>query len=168
MDYQKIIKRQLGREPDNLGGVARYCPSGKPAVLLTLPYSRQQGVFPTTYWLSCPYLVKEVSRLEDEGLIKSLTSRLNSDTEFKKALDNAHERYAKKRFSLLSDDYLEELNKESPSILQILRHSGIGGIRNKGIKCLHAHLADYLVGAQNPVGEAIWQSLGWPDNCNIC
>ena len=55
-----LIKKQLGRSPDNLLGIARYCPFGSPAVLVVKPYSKKGIVFPTTYWLSCPYLVKEV------------------------------------------------------------------------------------------------------------
>ncbi|MDI3547998.1 MAG: uncharacterized protein PWR10_1650 [Halanaerobiales bacterium] len=166
---REIIANQLGREADNLGGIARYCPRGKPAVLLTLPYSKEKWVFPTTYWLSCPYLVKEVSRLEDEGLIGELTQLLKTDEGFRLKLEKAHKRYARKRFSHLKEEDIEALKGESPAILEVLRESGVGGIREKaGIKCLHTHLADFLVEGENPVGEVVWQRLSWPEDCTIC
>lgn len=166
---KKIIEYQLGREAENLGGIVKYCPYNKPALLLTLPYNDSGGVFPTTYWLSCPYLVKEVSRLEDQGLISTLTLRLKSDEKFRKELEKAHLAYAEKRRSLLGAKDIKILEENNPGILKVLTLSGVGGIRDKmGIKCLHTHLADFLAGGLNPVGKFVWKELGWPDSCHIC
>lgn len=167
-EEMEIIKYQLGREPENIGGIAVFCPFEKPAVLLTLPYSREYGVFPTIYWLSCPYLVKEVSRLEDKGLIRKYTVMLEKDCSMKERLMAAHQDYGVVRMKLLSDVSKRYL-VDKKSILEVLSDSGIGGIRDrKGIKCLHTHLADYLVKEKNPVGEQVWKELAWPKDCHVC
>ncbi|NLM97497.1 MAG: DUF501 domain-containing protein [Halanaerobiaceae bacterium] len=167
-EEREIIKYQLGREAENIGGIALYCPFGKPAVLLTLPYSKEYGVFPTTYWLSCPYLVKEVSRLEEKGLIREFTEMLEKDDVLKERLLAAHQDYAVERMKLLEDEDRKQL-ADKKAILEVLSGSGIGGIRDmKGIKCLHTHLADYLARKKNPVGEVIWKKLSWPEDCHIC
>ena len=164
-----IIKFQLGREPHNLMGIARYCPFDKPAVIITNPYSKEYGVFPTTYWLSCPYLVKQVARLEDKGIICELSERLQYDTEFNKKMEQAHDKYCKHRMELLNNNSSEKAADISSDIIKVLQESGVGGIRDKrGIKCLHTHLADYLVNGQNPVGKLVWEKLDWPEKCNIC
>ena len=160
----EIIKKQIGRKPDNLLKVAKKCPFSYPAVLLVKPYENSI-VFPTTYWLSCPYLVKEVSKIEDKGLIEDLTKRLKYDEEFRVSLQKAHKYYAKERL-----EYLEEEPENLPEgIKNVLTNSGVGGIIDKeGIKCLHTHLADYLINEFNPVGEIVFSKVDWPDNCNIC
>ena len=160
----RIIKEQLGREPLNLLGIAKTCPFNKPSVLITNPYENGR-VFPTTYWLSCPYLVKEVSRIEDQGLIKKLTSQLKQDKVFKNKLESAHRYYAQKRLSYLNRD-LKELPED---IRKVLACSGVGGIRDKeGIKCLHTHLADFMVNKINPVGKMVYNMVDWPTECEHC
>lgn len=164
----EIIKKQLGREPNNLGGVVYYCPFGKPAVIKTLPYS-DQHVFPTLYWLSCPHLVREVSRLEEAGLIKELTTRLKEDQSFRREVEVAHQNYAKKRSALLTAADISKIKKKSPGILKVLKEAGVGGIMEKeGIKCLHTHLADFLATGSNPVGELLWKLVNWPVECEEC
>jgi hypothetical protein len=39
---------------------------------------------------------------------------------------------------------------------------GVGGTR-VGVKCLHAHLANYLVGAIDPVGELVARAVDVPE-----
>jgi len=88
-DYN-IIKKQLGREPENLAGIARRCPFSYPAVIVTNPYDKNNGVFPTTYWLSCPYFVEKVYKLEDKGLLASLTQRMQKDDKLRGKIYQAH------------------------------------------------------------------------------
>ena len=163
------IEYQLGRKADNLLGIAVSCPFNKPAVLLTEPYSEEKGVFPTLYWLSCPYLVKEVARLEDQGFVKKYSLLVKEDRAFREALVRSHQEYARQRMDLLAAEVKEKLKATSPAIYQVLRDSGVGGIQNlEGIKCLHVHLADYLVNKKNPIGEKVWDLLDWPPDCHIC
>ena len=71
LDLQ-LIEKQLGRRPRGVVGVGLRCPAGYPRVIVTKPVVEPGQVFPTTYWLTCPHLVKEVSRLESQGLVGNL------------------------------------------------------------------------------------------------
>ena len=56
-------------------------------------------------------------------------------------IEAAHARYAEERDALIDPDH----RGPRPS-------GGVGGTR-RGVKCLHAHLAWWLTGADDPVGE---------------
>ena len=163
-----IIKKQLNRYPENIMGIAKRCSWNNPVVIVTHPFDEDKGVFPTTLWLSCPFLVKEISRLEDRGLIQELTAKIKQDQNFKKRLKKAHKVYAEKRFNLLEEKMIKKIKKISPDILKVIKSSGVAGIRDKeGIKCLHGHLADYLVNKINPVGKIVKDKLPSLSSCDI-
>ena len=71
------IKRRLvsmrGRifDPTIAIGIAKYCKWGKPQVLLCAPLYRMKP-FPTTFWLSCPFLAMRCSKLEASGGVREL------------------------------------------------------------------------------------------------
>lgn len=158
------VTRQLGRQPRNLVGVAARCPAGAPRVIVTHPVIYHDGVFPevfpTLYWLSCPRLVKEISRMEGAGAIEEIQELILDDPEPKKALEDEHEMYAKQRMALVKDVTLHSLEDDYPTQYEVLVHSGVGGIMDQGIKCLHTHFADYLVNGTNPVGKIVAGRLG--------
>ena len=158
LDLQ-LIEKQLGRRPRGVVGVGLRCPAGYPRVIVTKPVVEPGQVFPTTYWLTCPHLVKEVSRLESQGLVGELTERALHDADFARELVEAHEEYKAARQALLSPEEWETLKKEYPEQYASLQESGIAGIKNPGVKCLHAHLAHYLVGGRNPVGRIVWELI---------
>jgi len=169
MDDHKIVEIQLDREINNFIKTAHYCPFGYPAVITVAPFINEI-VAPTIYWLSCPYLNYEVDRLEAEtDLISELGNKLRSNSEFKMSMEAAHRRYAEKRLHLLSKKELEKARIVSEDLYKMLIESGVGGIREKeGIKCLHTHLADFLVANSNPVGKIVFSRVDWPKNCKIC
>ncbi|TDP88830.1 hypothetical protein C7957_13018 [Halanaerobium saccharolyticum] len=169
MDDHKIIELQLDRKIDNFLETALYCPFGFPAVITVKPFTNNTAA-PTIYWLSCPYLNYEVDRLEAESnLISELGKKLKSDAEFKALMEVAHQRYAEKRKQLLSAAELQKAREVSEDLYRMLVESGVGGIREKeGIKCLHTHLADFLVEKSNPAGEVVFNKIDWPENCKIC
>jgi hypothetical protein len=76
-----------------------------------------------------------VSRLESVGGVKQAEASVDRE-----ALEAAHARYAAERDRELPVGHLGPL----PS-------GGVGGTR-RGVKCLHAHLAWYLAGGEDPVG----------------
>ena len=159
------ISSQLGRTPQGSYQIVIKCPWGYPVVLKTHPH--EGGIFPTLYWLSCPYLVKAVSRLEATGLVGKYDERLTEDNSFRQALEVAHLAYAKERSQYVASDV-----NLLPEIKQKLIESGIGGSENReGVKCLHMHLAHYLATGENPIGKEVWAELSpWqaedcPQNC---
>ncbi|MFW5996249.1 MAG: DUF501 domain-containing protein [Halanaerobiaceae bacterium] len=162
---KNIIKNQLNREPNNVLEVVVYCPRGLPAVVLTAPFGDEgKTINPTIFWLTCPFLIKEISRLEDQGYIRELTERLHLDNDFRDKVEQAHRNYADRRMELIPERSLVLAQKISEDILTVLRESGVGGIRDKGgIKCLHTHYADYLARGDNPIGEIVHGLVSWPD-----
>lgn len=159
-DYE-VVRRQIGREPRGMIGVSRRCRFGCPQVVVTEPlyYSDPSStplLFPTTYWLSCPHLCRSVSTLESRALIGAFRKRVQADPDFAARLKARHEQYAKDRVSMVDANELERLEASHPNIHGRLVKLGIGGIEDfRGVKCLHLHLADYLSGGNNPVGEEV-------------
>lgn len=164
----KIIEKQIDRKPEGMVEVTVECPFGYPAVIKVYPFFNGR-VFPTTYWLTCPYLQKEISVLEDKGWITKMQKIVDNDKAVAQALKSSHEDYAKERFGMLDSREKEKMKEISDDIYKTLKKSGIGGVKDKkGIKCLHTHVADFLVNRDNPIGKKVFQKIKWPKTCNIC
>lgn len=167
-DIVTIIEKQIDRKPEGMVEVSKECPFEYPAVIKVYPFFYGR-VFPTTYWLTCPYLQKEISVLEDKGWITKMQEVVNTDEEIAQTLKKAHEVYAKERFEMLDATEKKKMREISDDIYETLKNSGIGGVKDKkGIKCLHTHVADYLVHKINPIGKRVLQEINWPKICNIC
>src|SRR5438067_10082688 len=89
MDEQAIVERQLGRAPRAFRRVVAHCRYGLPAVTEQDPYDRAGDPFPTTYYLTCRYLVAAVSRLEAEGGVERWSKRATSDPTLRESLAEA-------------------------------------------------------------------------------
>jgi hypothetical protein len=100
---------------------------------------------PTLYWLIDPEIHDAVSRLEGDGGVHRFEDQVDADE-----LAATHRAYEARR-------------KE-----RVVRHDlvqasgGVGGTR-VGIKCLHAHLANFLTGANDPVGALVAEHVGLPE-----
>jgi exopolyphosphatase / guanosine-5'-triphosphate,3'-diphosphate pyrophosphatase len=110
---------------------------GTPAVIENEPHLRDGTPMPTLYWLVDPHVHEAVSRLESEGGVHRFEDLVDPA-----ALADAHESYARRRASRVQRHDLV-----APS-------GGVGGTR-QGVKCLHAHLANFLAGYRDPVGELV-------------
>lgn len=164
-----LVARQLGRKPQGAFSVVARCCYGKPQVIANQPLLKVQGevhVFPTLYWLTCPYLKKAVGRLEGAGYIAQFQEKLRADRVFGQQLRLAHTQYAHARMAQL-DPISVALLAERGDQLQVAMESGIAGSRGQeGIKCLHAHLAHFLAGGSNPIGEQVLRQLGGRSFCD--
>ncbi len=162
----EVIRWQIGRYPRGVVAIARDCPHGYPQVTVNYPLIKGNGfeVFPTLFWLTCPYLVREVGKLEARGMVKELEGRLARDAELLSEYLRAHEGYRRERISLLSSEDREFL-KEVGAWDSV--ETGIAGLGNRSrIKCLHAQLAHYLARGTNPIGRIVaglLPSLHCPD-----
>jgi uncharacterized protein len=103
--------------------------------------------FPTLYWLTCPILLKRVSRLESEGFMNELNDRLGREQDMRGRLTASIERMIARR------DSHEVLDDPG---------SPPGGGPDK-VKCLHAHVAIELVQNDDPAGSIALALSGWPD-----
>lgn len=129
-----LVTELLGRPPQGRCEVAVRARDGGPVVIENAPNLDDGTPMPTLYWLVGRSEREAVSRLEAAGGVKEAAHCLDA-TE----VSAAHERYAKERDARCSSAY-----EHRPS-------GGVGGTRH-GVKCLHAHLAWYLAGGEDPVG----------------
>ena len=131
--------------------MARRCHLGVPMVIENAPRLEYGSPFPTLFWLTCPILVRRVSKLESDGRMAQMTERLRDDG-LRARLEDAIERYVTRRdgHELLSD-------AGAPP----------GGGPDR-VKCLHAHVAHELADGPNPVGAATMAEVGWPDCVAPC
>jgi hypothetical protein len=143
---RQLVERQLGRPPRAFRGVVKRCPFGAPAVTEQRPFDEGGRPFPTTYWLTCPNLVAEISRLEAAGGVERWSRAVRDDSELGRSLAEAE---AEQR----------ALRPELPA--------GIGGAKRGGsLKCLHAHAAFALARPGYELGDRILGEVSrlWPDD----
>ena len=99
---------------------------------------------PTLLWLVDPVLHEAVSRIEGGGGVHRFEDLVDADD-----LRRTHDDYARRR-------------REATVSTELAQPSGgVGGTR-VGVKCLHAHLANFLAGYDDPVGELVARDLDLP------
>jgi uncharacterized protein len=155
-----VIERQLGREPRTLRRVAVRCPFGAPAVTEQSPYGAGGEPFPTTYYLTCRYLVAAVSRVEAGGGVERWSAATRREPGLAASLAAGDEDQRRLRRELAGD----ETGRDGGASLDY----GIGGSRRGGtLKCLHAHVAFALARPGYELGERILAEVEhrWPEQC---
>ena len=139
----ETVAALLGREPTGEFEVVVRTERGSPAVIANAPFLFDGTPMPTRFWLVDPDLRDAVSRIESTGGVRQAEAEVGLDR-----IMAVHARYADERDALIPDDH----SGPRPS-------GGVGGTR-VGVKCLHAHLAWWLTGADDPVGEWTAQRIG--------
>ena len=160
MDDRAVVEQQLGRAPRAFLRVAVRCPFGAPAVTLQAPYDSAGDPFPTTFYLTCRYLVAAVARIEAAGGIERWSKRAISDPRYAESLAEATSEQRALRRELAAG----EVGQEDGASLDL----GIGGTANPSrLKCLHAHAAFALARPGYELGEAMLAEIEpmWPDRC---
>jgi len=143
LDDTAQVTDLLGRAPAGAFEVVVRAEDGTPAVIANAPFLADGTPMPTRYWLCDKHLREVVSRLESSGGVRMAEAAIPEDR-----IAAAHETYAAERDALIDPGY----SGPRPS-------GGVGGTR-KGVKCLHAHLAWWLTGADDPVGEWTARQIG--------
>ena len=138
-----MVARLLGREPEAAFTVAVRRADGSPVVIVNAPLLDDGRPMPTRYWLVDPELRDAVSRLEAAGGVRQAEAATEPED-----LARAHAAYAAERDAALAPGH----RGPRPS-------GGVGGTRT-GVKCLHAHLAWFLAGGDDPVGRFTAARLG--------
>jgi hypothetical protein len=144
VDDRELVERQLGRPPRAFRRVAVRCPFGSPAVTEQAPIDADGRPFPTQFWLTCPYLVAGLARVEAAGGVERWTSAAASDGELRESLARAH----------------AEQQGLRPEL-----QGGVGGAGRTGsLKCLHAHGAFALARPGYTLGDLILADAAplWP------
>jgi hypothetical protein len=140
VDDRDVVSRQLGRPARPFRRVAVRCAHGFPAVTEQDPYTDGGRPFPTTYYLTCPWLVSALARVEAEGGVSRWSEAARSDPELRASRDRAD----------------AEQRRLRPEL-----DLGIAGTRTPGgLKCLHAHAAFALARPGYELGERIVAEAG--------
>ena len=160
MDDQAVVSWQLGRPARPFAGVAVRCRYGFPAVTEQPPFGPDGRPFPTTYYLTCPWLVPAIARLEAAGGVERWTRAAADDPELRRSVEHATEEQRAVRRELAAG----EVGTDGGDSLSL----GIGGAsRPARLKCLHAHVAFALARPGYDLGDRILAEVEplWPDSC---
>ena len=121
--------------------------SASPAVTEQAPFDASGSPFPTQFYVTCPFLVAAISRLEAAGGVERWTRAAEDDAVLARSLDDAN----------------AEQRRIRPEL-----DAGIGGSTRTGsLKCLHAHAAFALARPGYELGDRILAELPalWPESC---
>ena len=133
-DDLAVVERQLGRAPRAFRRVAVRCPFGLPAVTEQRPFDDDGEPFPTQFWLTCPHLVAQISRLEAGGGRRALDARRPRTTPSCARASRRPRRAARAAAGASRRDR--------------------GSSRTGSLKCLHAHAAFALARPGYELGDA--------------
>jgi uncharacterized protein len=133
---REAVRRQLGREPRPFRVAAR-CPFGLPSVI----ENERARNMPTSFWVTCPSLVADISRVESTGGVREAGKAVGAEA-------------------------VEEIHDEH----RALYGTRVAGVREGGnVKCLHAFTALELAGAvPNVVAEWTLERLESPYPESAC
>jgi uncharacterized protein len=137
------VAEALGRTPQAEFDVVVRDALDRPAVIRNAPFLADGTPMPTRYWLVDARLCSTVGRLEASGGVHEAEDEVDGE-----ALREAHLRYAAERDGAVPASW----PGPRPT-------GGVGGTR-RGVKCLHAHLAWWLAGGDDPVGAWAAGRLG--------
>lgn len=156
-----VLNRQMARrrfDPSAALAVACRCGHGMPQVILCRPL--KGGLpFPTTLWLTCPWLVKTLGRMESHGGVTALEEDLAKKPHHWRRYQRA---YARLRLSLLAPAQRAFLARYQPQLWRSLAQGGVGGIRSAEptAKCLHLQVGALLGMGWHPAGRWLRDRLG--------
>lgn len=136
------VTQLLGRRPQGDFTVVLRNEHGDPRVVCNAPLLHDGTPMPTRYWLVDPNDVVVVSRLEAAGGVNQAEAEVDPES-----LTAAHAAYASERDANIPASH----TGPRP-------YGGVAGTR-RGVKCLHAHYANWLVGNDDPVGRWVADRL---------
>jgi uncharacterized protein len=140
VDDRSVVSWQLGRPARPFRRVATRCAYGFPAVTEQEPFGEDGRPFPTTYYLTCPWLVAAISRVEAKGGVARWSRAVAADPTLDASLERAD----------------REQRRLRPEL-----DVGIGGTSRPGaLKCLHAHAAFALARPGYELGERMLDEAG--------
>lgn len=142
------------------------CKFGRVKVLVCSPMTRKGRPFPTTFWLTCPYLSKLAGRIEAEGGVHELEEYLRV-----RELGREWRRYnfghQLVRLGLMDGKTRGFLWHYRNRMFRALMRSGIGGMRDGesiSVKCLHLQTASLIGMGYHPASEWL-KSRGLYGDC---
>ena len=162
IEIKKILEFQLKSNISNLHSIVKKCSYGYPVVIQSLPYKKDKSgkltPFPTTFWLTCPYLRRKIGELESRGYIQIAKEMLKDEKTLDKFIES-REITIKERLSMVDKDF---------KYYDYISKLGIGGSKDDTkIKCLHLHVANFFKTKINPIGKWVLENIN-PIECEDC
>ncbi len=131
------VSALIGRKPKTAFSVVVRRVDGVPVVTRNAPLEADGTPMPTRYWLLPSAVANDaIGRIESTGGVRRAEIEIEASV-----IEAVHNAYAAERDLALPPEW------EGPRPT-----GGVGGTR-KGLKCLHAHYANYLAGNNDAVGE---------------
>lgn len=156
-EQRLLIADELGKEPLGMEFITAVDGQGRPLALQVAALVKGKP-FPTFYWLSSRFLVKELSHLEAAGLIKELEQRLQDEPALMTEYRQSHEDYVARRWAAMSEAIKAEVNRLG--FTDVFTKRGVGGIENwQQIRCLHTQYAHHL-SSGNAIGKILDEEYG--------
>ena len=151
-------------------GAAKKCKYNHVQVITCSPVARNLRPFPTSFWLTCPYLIKLAGRIESQGGVLKLENFLRDNNLFHE-WNQYNLLHQVIRVNLLDKNLREFLRKYKSSLYKSLMRGGVGGTKyffsSINIKCLHLQTASFLALNYHPGGEWL-KSQGLQSECSNC
>lgn len=143
-----VIGAQTGRLPRTPWRVAVRCSYGFPQTIAS-PGKLDDGTpFPTSLWLTCPWLVDAAGAAESSGEGAVWSYRAAENPDLAEAL-------------LASDRALREFRAAESGGHDPCSAVGVAGQRDAlKVKCLHAHVALAIQSLGDPIGEELVARVG--------
>ena len=138
----------------------KFCRFGYVQVIFCRPFSKKGKPFPTTFWLTCPYLIKLAGKIESDGGVKELENyiKINGLNKKWREYNFLHQVL---KLKLINKNLTKFMRKYHGKIFKSLIRSGIGGMKydneNIFVKCLHLQTASFLGLGFHPAEE--WLKL---------
>lgn len=138
-----IVEFQLDRPPRGNWWPRVFCPYGFPMAIETEPFLEDGTPFPTLFWLTCPYLKEEISRIESSPVKTNIIKEVRQDR-----VASAEELESESLYS----EYLKRQG--------LKRELYVGGSRSPlTFKCIHALIAWYLVSHRGVAARLVLAEL---------
>ncbi len=143
-----LVAWQVGRAPREPWRVEARCDFGYPSVIASPSLLADGTPFPTTFWLTCPWLTEVISAEESAGAVAGWARRAAGDSELADSLRRA-------------DSALRAARIAESGGVDACASVGLAGQRDPlGVKCLHAHVALALGGVDDPIGRDLLGRTG--------
>lgn len=161
LDKTFLAKQNAGRRFDIsvIRAIAKRCSHGFPQVIVCHPFAGKEP-FPTTFWLTCPYLDRKCGELESHQQISRLEEVFAVRSE---CVLMWHLEYAALRKSLLAPLDMQEIAANNPGCIKAVLDYGVGGINYRespqAVKCLHLQTAAWLGMGHHPASDWLEEKL---------
>lgn len=143
-----LVTIQIGRPPREPWRIAARCTWGRPSAIASPSRLADGSLFPTTFWLCCPWLLERAGALESHGAAARWTARAAAEPGLAAQLRAA-------------DAALAGLRARESAGADACAGVGVAGQRDPlAVKCIHAHVALALAGVADPIGEETLAEVG--------